>query len=109
MHAPAGGRRGYSSPSRKDSQVRGLPYSPAGNLGNALSPATRKTSLFLASLAFVLLALPGISQATFPGQTGLLVFLLTTDQPGSAVAGGLYAIGPRDEQPRQLTANPYDV
>ncbi|HET7506746.1 MAG TPA: hypothetical protein VFJ53_00155 [Solirubrobacterales bacterium] len=76
-----------------------------------MSLALRKIVLALAASAVLLLALalPGIAQATFPGQTGLLVFHLTTDQPGSAVTGGLYAIGPGDEQPRQLTTNPYDV
>jgi hypothetical protein len=76
-----------------------------------LSLVARRSLFSLAASALLLLslALPGIAKATFPGRPGLIVFNLTTYQPENVVTGGLYAIRPGDEQPRQLTSNPYDL
>ncbi|HET7454742.1 MAG TPA: hypothetical protein VFJ76_04410 [Solirubrobacterales bacterium] len=76
-----------------------------------MSLAARRSLLSLAASALLVLslALPGIAKATFPGAPGLVVFNLTTYQPGNVVTGGLYAIQPGEEQPRRLTSNPYDL
>ena len=52
---------------------------------------------------------PHAADATFPGRPGLIVFnLLTFPGGGGEPTGGLYAIRPGQEHPRQLTDNPRD-
>jgi len=76
-----------------------------------LSAVARKSlvSLAAAALLALSLALPRFAQATFPGRPGLIVFNLTTYQPGGDVSGGLYAIRPGDKKPHRLTSDPYDI
>jgi WD40-like Beta Propeller Repeat len=77
-------------------------------LKNVLSFLARR-SLLAALLLALSPALPGVAQATFPGRPGLVVFNLSTYQPGGAVSGGLYAIRPGEKQPHRLTSDPYDI
>lgn len=52
---------------------------------------------------------PPTAEATFSGKPGLIVFsLLHLSENGAEPSGGLYAIRPGQEHPRQLTANPRD-
>jgi Tol biopolymer transport system component len=76
-----------------------------------LSLVARKSLFSLAASALLVLSLslPGIARATFPGRPGIVIFNLTTYQPGGVASGGLYLIRPGDEQPVQLTSNPYDL
>lgn len=73
----------------------------------------RRTASGAASMALALLCLLAIAsptaQATFPGRPGLIVFSkVEFHGPGVEVTGGLFAIHPGDQQPRQLTTYPRD-
>jgi Tol biopolymer transport system component len=71
----------------------------------------RKSSLIAAgagALFCLLVVTPQRAHATFAGRPGLIVFNLISFHDGSAYTGGLYAIRPGQEHPRQLTTNPWD-
>jgi Tol biopolymer transport system component len=73
---------------------------------------TKKPSLVAGAAIAVLCLLaltPQAADATFPGRPGLIVFNLLTfpGNPGEPI-GGLYALRPGQEQPRQLTDDPGD-
>lgn len=50
-----------------------------------------------------------VAQATFPGRPGLIVFnKIEAHGGGEEITGGLFAIRPGGQRPRQLTTNPRD-
>jgi len=77
-----------------------------------MSIAVRRSGLATALAVALLCPIGGLApraQANFPGKPGLVVFNLTFHEQGqSDYPGGLYAIRPGANQPRQLTDNPWD-
>lgn len=62
----------------------------------------------LALLCLLAIASP-LAQATFPGRPGLIVFSkVELHGNGEEATGGLFAIRPGEQQPRQLTTHPRD-
>jgi tricorn protease-like protein len=72
----------------------------------------RVSGIALAGLALLLCLLatvPRPADATFPGRPGLIVFSkVEFHGTGEEVTGGLFAIRPGEQQPRQLTTYPRD-
>lgn len=64
---------------------------------------------FILLLLCLSASVPPAADATFPGRPGVIVFNMITFQgDGGDYTGGLYALRPGQENPRQLTTNPWD-